>query len=128
MSPNKFDSIFNDYKKALSRFKEALQEEKNDIVRDSAIKRFELVFDISWKLIKSFVEEQKGLSCRSPKDCFRTAFQQEIIDFDNYWIVITDWRNSAVHTYKESIAEELYGELPKILEKFEELEKRLQNW
>jgi hypothetical protein len=73
-------------------------------------------------------KEQKGLSCRSPKDCFRTAFQQEIIDFDNYWIVITDWRNSAVHTYKESIAEELYGELPKILEKFEELEKRLQNW
>ncbi|MEA2092451.1 MAG: HI0074 family nucleotidyltransferase substrate-binding subunit [Patescibacteria group bacterium] len=124
---NKFDSIFSDYKKALSRFKEVLQKEKNDIVRDSAIKRFELVFDISWKLIKSFVEEQKGLSCRSPKDCFRTAFQQEIIDFDNYWIVITDWRNSAVHTYKESIAEELYGELPKILEKFEELEKRLQN-
>jgi hypothetical protein len=55
MSPNKFDSIFNDYKKALSRFKEALQKEKDDIVRDSAIKRFELVFDISWKLIKSFV-------------------------------------------------------------------------
>ena len=37
----KLEALKKQYKKALLRFEEILAEEKNDIVRDSAIKRFE---------------------------------------------------------------------------------------
>ncbi len=124
----KFESLFKDYQKTLNRLREALNYKKTDIVRDSAIKRFELTFDVSWKLTKVFLEEQKGLQCRSPKDCFRAAFQQEIIDYDDYWIIMTNWRNETVHTYKEELAEKLYNEIPKALEKFEELEEKLGSY
>ncbi len=121
-------SLFEDYQKTLDRLRETIEHEKTDMVRDSAIKRFELSFDVSWKLVKIFLEEEKGLQCRSPKDCFREAFQQEIIDYDDYWITMTDWRNVTVHTYKEELAEKLYKELPKALEKFEELENNLRRY
>lgn len=41
----KFKSLLEDFKNALSRFEEVLKLEKNEIVRDSAIQRFEIVFD-----------------------------------------------------------------------------------
>lgn len=43
----KFESLIEDFGNALKRFEEILREEKTDIVRDSAIKRFEIVFDLS---------------------------------------------------------------------------------
>jgi len=49
-----------------------------------------------------------------------------LIEFDDLWLVMTDWRNDAVHTYNEKLADRLYGDLPKALEKFKELQKALK--
>jgi hypothetical protein len=49
-------NILNDFKNAISRLEEVLKLEKTDIVRDSAIKRFELSFDLAWKAIKSYAK------------------------------------------------------------------------
>jgi hypothetical protein len=49
----KLDALKNQYQKAVKRLDEILKEEKSDIVRDSAIKRFEFTFDLSWKLLKT---------------------------------------------------------------------------
>jgi hypothetical protein len=43
-----------EFEKCLTKFEEVLNIEKNDIVRDSAIKRFELCFELSWKVLKDF--------------------------------------------------------------------------
>jgi len=53
----KFQSLQEDFARALQRFEEILVEPKNDIVRDSAIKRFEMVFDLGWKTLKAFLEK-----------------------------------------------------------------------
>lgn len=45
----KFESIRQDFQKALLRFEEILKEKRIDIVRDSSIKRFEIPFDLAWK-------------------------------------------------------------------------------
>ena len=44
---------------ALSRLKEALNLPKSDIVRDSAIQRFEFTMDLAWKTVKTFLEEKR---------------------------------------------------------------------
>jgi len=83
---NKLDSLRKQYQKTVERFEEILVQEKNEIVRDAAIKRFEFVFGLSWKLIKAYLEEEKGIRCISPKDCFREAWHQGLIDYSEIWL------------------------------------------
>lgn len=119
----KTDAIKPKYKQALLRFEEILAKEKDDVVRDSAILRFELIFDLSWKLIKAFLEEEKGIKCMSPKDCFKEAYRQGVVEYDKLWVDMADLRNEAVHTYGEKFAEEFYNKLPETLKLFKFLEK-----
>ncbi|TSC74898.1 MAG: nucleotidyltransferase substrate binding protein [Parcubacteria group bacterium Gr01-1014_30] len=119
------DAIAKKYKKAAARLKEVLAKPKTAERRDSAIKRFEITFDLAWKLTKEFLLKQKGVRCDSPKDCFREAYRASLIKYDKYWLVMIDIRNQAVHTYSEKFADSLYKKLPDILKKFKELEQNL---
>lgn len=121
MQTTKFASLFEDFDKAVLRLDEILREPKNDIVRDSAIKRFEIVFDLGWKTLKAFLEEEHNAPCSSPRSCFREAFGQNIIAHDDFWIDVTSLRNYTVHTYKEALAEKVYAGLPRALEYFRKL-------
>lgn len=121
----KLDVLKKQYQKAVERFEEILKKEKNEIIRDSAIKRFEFVFDLSWKLVKAFLEEDKGIKCVSPKECFKEAYRQGIIDYSDEWLKMTDWRNEAVHTYGEKFADGLYKELPGTLKYFKLLKDKI---
>lgn len=122
---SKFESILEDFQKSVQRFSEVLQQEKNEFIRDSAIQRFEFTFDIAWKTVKAFLEEYHKIRCASPKTCFREAFNQGTLDYDDLWVEMADWRNEAVHTYKEELAEELYAKLPRTLGYFRLLIERL---
>lgn len=119
----KLESLKKQYKKALARLGEVLAKEKSDIMRDSSIQRFEFTFDLSWKLVKAYLEDRKGIKCASPKDCFREAYKVGLIDYDDRWIKITDWRNQVVHTYSEEFADKVYEKLPQILELFKDLQE-----
>lgn len=123
---SKLDSILEDFKKAVLRLHEVLEQEKNDIMRDSAIKRFEIVFDLAWKTIKAYLEEKKGVVCASPKPCFKEAYKQSLIEYDNFWLELTDARNETVHVYNEDFAEKTYALLPKALIYFKELLENLE--
>lgn len=117
----KFQSLHEDFLKALQRFEEVLNEPKTPIVRDSAIKRFELLFDLSWKTLKAFLEEYHGVSSASPRNCFKEAFRVGIIDYDEGWLGLIADRNYTVHTYKEAFAEKIFSELPERLVLFRKL-------
>lgn len=118
---SKLESLLEDFEKALKRFADVLQEPKNEFIRDSAIQRFEFTFDLCWKTVKSFLEEKHGIVCASPKNCFREAYKQGLIEFDNFWLELTDWRNKTSHTYKEDLAESIFKVLPRTLTNFKEL-------
>lgn len=123
---SKLEAIMKQFESALQRLDEVLKEPKNAIIRDSAIQRFEFSLDLAWKSVKVFLEEQKGIICSSPKDCFREAYRQGLIEYDDAWIKYVDMRNETVHTYKEEIAEKIYIELPNVLKHLEELLKVLK--
>lgn len=117
----KLQLIIEQFQKALARLKEALEAKKSGFTRDSAIQRFEFTLDLSWKALKTFLEEKYGVVCASPKGCFREAFKQELIDYNEIWLKMVDWRNETVHTYREEFAEKLYNSLPEAVEAFEKL-------
>ena len=115
----KLEAAIKQFESALTRFKEVMIVPKTDIVRDSAIQRFEFTLDLSWKMLKAFLEEKKGIICASPKECFREAYRQGLIEYSDDWIRFVDMRNETVHTYKEEVAEKIYAQLPNALKHFE---------
>lgn len=123
---NKLEVQIQQFKNALTRLKEVVEMSKNAVVRDSAIQRFEFTLDLAWKTIKTCLEEKKGLICASPKECFREAYRQGLIDYDATWLELVDLRNETVHTYDEKTAERIYAQLPMALKHFEELSEKLK--
>ena len=116
----KLQATIKEFNEAVEELKAVLEKPKDEFMRDSAIKRFELAFDLSWKAIKAYLEEQ-GVFCASPVGCFKEAYRQGLIEFDAGWLELTKTRNKTVHTYDEKLAEEVYAELPKALESFDVL-------
>lgn len=116
----KFEATLIEFENTVKNLKAALAEEKTEFIRDSAIKRFELAFDMAWKTIKAFLEE-KGVACVSPLSCFREAYRQGLLDYEDVWIEMVKTRNATAHTYKEELAEEIYVILPQVLGAFQKL-------
>lgn len=123
----KLESLLEDFEKATQRLEEVLRQEKNEFIRDSAIQRFEFTFDLCWKTVKSFLEETHGVICASPKKCFREAYKQGLIDYDDFWIELTNLRNQTSHMYKEELADEIFGILPKTLGYFKKILEAVKN-
>lgn len=123
----KYQSIMEDFEKALQRLEEVLAVEKNEIVRDSAIKRFEIVFDLGWKTLKAFLQEVHNISCMSPIMCFRAALKIGLIDHDTFWIEVKNLRNLTVHAYSRETAEEVYAALPNVLVHFQRLYDKMKS-
>jgi nucleotidyltransferase substrate binding protein (TIGR01987 family) len=116
--------LLTDFEKAVARLKEVLDLKKTDVIRDSAIKRFELCFDLAWKCIQAYARRE-GLDCQSPRACLKTAFQLGLIDYEDDWLKMLDDRNLSVHTYKEKNAEDIYGRLSKYIGLLDNLAKNL---
>ena len=120
----KFQATIKEFGEAIDGLDAVLKKPKDEFIRDSAIKRFELTFDLSWKSVKAFLEE-KGVMCASPVGCFREAYRQGLIDYDEQWVDLVEIRNKTVHTYNEPLAEEVYSGLPAALELFRKLHAAL---
>jgi nucleotidyltransferase substrate binding protein (TIGR01987 family) len=117
----KFENLLYQFIKASKRFEEILAEEKSDIVRDSAIQRFEFTSELSWKLLKAYLEEKGGKDLYFPKDVIRGAFQAGVIKNDPRWLDMVDTRNQTSHIYNEAMAEKVYRQLPQYLPLFKAL-------
>lgn len=118
--------ILEDYKKSIKKLEEILSMGKTEVNRDSAIKRFELCFDLAWKSVKEYAKKE-GVECYSPRACFKTAFQLKIIEYNELWLQMIEDRNKSVHLYKEEFAEEIYAHLSNYLKLFQGLFEKLKD-
>jgi len=114
----KAESLRTDFTSAVARLDEALALPKEAIVRDAAIQRFEICFELCWKYLKAFLEREHNVDCTSPRTCFRAAFKHGVITEDSFWIELTELRNYTVHTYNERLADLVYDRLPETVARF----------
>ena len=120
----KLESLREDCGAARMRLEEALERPKDPFIRDAAIQRFEIAFELCWKLLKAFLQERHNAVCTSPSTCFKAAFKNNVISDNPFWIELTKLRNYTVHTYNEQLAEYVYERLPEAARRFREaLEK-----
>ena len=76
------------------------------MLRDGVIQRFEFTFELSWKMIKRFLEEYglekpDGLNNR---ELFRAAREQGLIDDPEKWFRYLKSRNFTSHVYDDDTA------------------------
>lgn len=98
------------FRQAIDRLEESLVAPQSGMSRDSSIKRFELCFELSWKVIQSHLRV-RGLVCRSPRDCLREAFVYGLLQDERLWARMAQDRNLSVHSYNEELADNIYGRL-----------------
>jgi len=107
-SDQEIKSIFEQFKKANQRLKEAVNlREETEIKRDAVIQRFEFTYELLWKTFKKIAREEK-IECFSPKTAFRAAFQLSLIDDEQVFMEIIDARNKTSHVYSEEEIIKIY--------------------
>ena len=114
------------FNKAIENLSAILKEAETQIVRDAAIKRYELCYELAWKSAQEALRAEGLEICKSPKSCFKQAFQQGWIEDEETCAEMIKNRNLTTHTYNEELAEEIYNHLKKYLSLFEFLFAQLQ--
>ena len=75
----------------------------SDAERAGLIQFFEMSFELAWKVLKDYLEEE-GFTVNSPRDAIKQAFQAGLLDDGHIWIEALKDRNLTVYTYEEKIA------------------------
>lgn len=130
MAKNLINSSIEDLENALKALEEAAKlSPQKRINKDGTIQRFEFCFELSWKTIKIFLDDQ-GIICKSPKDCFRRAADYGLLRSPEPWFNFLKSRNQVAHTYNEKMADKIYKKAisfvkvgKNLLEKLKEIEK-----
>ena len=105
---------------ALGTLSEALDAPLTDMVRDAAIRRFEYVFELSWKTMQ-IAAAYVGTSCSSPREAIKTAFKMGWTTDVDGWFEFMEARNKTSHTYNAALAREVYGTAKKFPTQVKEL-------
>lgn len=98
---------FDDFEKALTNLQIGVEQANDALYIDGAIKRFELCYELSWKLIKEYLSDI-GIICNNPRDCFKSAFANDLIDSEESWLKMIEDRNYLVHTYTFEKSREIF--------------------
>ncbi|WP_320045970.1 nucleotidyltransferase substrate binding protein [uncultured Ilyobacter sp.] len=110
----RWDERLSDYRNALERLKEAIEESKvinSSTVRDGVIQRFEFTLELSWKLMKYFLNSEGITEAVAPRSTIRSGFSNGIIEDAKLWIDMIEDRNLTTHTYSQSVSDEIYEKI-----------------
>ena len=83
---------------------------EKETMRDGVIQRFEYTFELSWKMLKRYLQ-MYGLErsdTLTAKELFRIGCEQGMLDKVEAWFDYHLARNKTSHTYNRVIAEGVY--------------------
>ncbi len=83
---------------------------ESELERAGIIQLFEILFELSWKLMKDYLEAQE-LIVKSPREAIKQAFQIGLIEDGHIWVDGLADRNLTVHTYDEKLAEKMINDI-----------------
>ncbi len=118
--------ILDPLEKALNSLQKALEEPKDEFIRDATIQRFEYSFELSWKMLKRYLTANSTEPEFNIKNIFREAARQQLINNAESWFEFHKARNLTTHTYNEDTAEETYEAAVKFLPEAQHLLSQLK--
>ena len=127
MKKEKIRYKIDNFTDAVSRLKEAIELSRgNPLGIDALIKRFEFTFEMTWKCMRA-VLEYEGVSCKTPRECFKKSYEYDYFDEEQIWLNILEDRNLISHIYDQKEAELLCEKIKDVyFIEFEKLRKAME--
>ncbi|WP_448520648.1 nucleotidyltransferase substrate binding protein [Rhodoflexus sp.] len=97
---------FQNYENAFNRLQEAIAYynlNPIDIVKEAVIQCFEFTHELSWKVMKDFLEYEGITGIVGSRGAVREAFNKGLITQGQTWMDMIESRNYTVHTYHSDI-------------------------
>lgn len=113
------------FERAIASLKEALDahavEPQNRFILDSCIHRFEYTYEISWKMLKRFIEATEAspgeVDAMSFADLIRTGSEKGLLKNGwDAWKKYREARAATSHSYNEKKALEVFAQIPAFYE------------
>ncbi|MCK5632567.1 HI0074 family nucleotidyltransferase substrate-binding subunit [bacterium] len=102
--------------KALIAIKDPKYKKIHEILRDSAVQRFEYTIDSFWKFLKLYLQEKINIdvSAANPRETLKTALSAKVIIQEEYELLLKGLRhrNLTSHIYDEERADEISKHIP----------------
>ncbi len=114
--------------KTANRVDEA-DEDLQETVRAGVIQNFEVTYELSWKMIKRWLEENIGSAHAdgiSKAELFRRAAENLLITDAERWNDYNEARNLTSHTYDENTAESVFTEATEFVQDVKYLLRALE--
>ncbi|GMX57896.1 MAG: nucleotidyltransferase substrate binding protein [Candidatus Yanofskyibacterium parasiticum] len=103
-----------DFEKSAKRLKEAAsKKEFSDLEKDGVIQRFEFTFELAWKTLKDYLENQGFSGIASPKKALQKSFSMDLASDGNVWINMLEDRNRMSHPYSRAASEKIFQNIKK---------------
>lgn len=104
-------------------------QEEIEIIKSGIIQNFEISYEIAWKLMKKWLEENIGREAVdgiSRKELFRIAAQNKLIEDIEKWFIFHEARNLTSHDYDGIKAEDVFKEALEFPNFARKLQERLE--
>ena len=124
---------FQNYKKTLAFLRSGVELQKERALSElecgGVIQAFEFTQELSWKVLKDFIEEKGGgEKIYGSKDAIREAFNRGLISDGEIWMDMIKARNLSSHTYDEKDSINLVKDISeKFMPCFSALEMKLDD-
>lgn len=97
--------------RAVQRLREAADayaHSGDGVMRDGVIQRFEFTFELSWKALKEYMQDQGSTAeLQFPKQVLREAYAARLIDGESTWLAMLADRNDTSHIYDDKLADRI---------------------
>lgn len=96
------------FAKALDQLRKAVEKDTlNELEEQGLIQTFEYTYELSWNMLKDYLEDQGDINITGSRDAFRLAFKRELIEEGEIWMDMVRSRTLTSHTYNEELAEKV---------------------
>lgn len=124
---------FENYNKALVNLQLVDQEyqlnTKSIVFRMALIKSFEVLFELAWKTMKDYLQDQGITDITGSRGAIREAFKQGIIVNGQTWMDMLDDRNTTSHVYDVDAADAVLHDIVNLfLPEFYYLQTKFQGF
>lgn len=90
-----FNKAFNLFFTMRNNF---IQDKENDTNKLALTQSFEILFELSWKVLKDYLYEN-GIQVYTPREVIKEAFSANILQNGQIWIDMSNDRKASSHEY-----------------------------
>jgi len=103
---------FQNFERSLSYLEEGLKISGPTLIEKAGlIQFFEICFELSWNVLRDYLEEQGFSDLKFPRENIKKAFETELITDGHTWLEALNNRNITSHTYDETMADKVVSEI-----------------